>query len=300
VSPREPDHPHLPLQENELHLWLAHYQQIDDLLLLSRLRELLSDAERTQETVFHFADDRLRYLVTRAMVRTVLSRYAGVAAADWEFALNAYGRPEIAARHGVHGLHFNLSHTRGLIALAVSRKRAVGVDVEHIGEREPPIDIADHFFAPAEVAALAALPEQSRGGRFFEYWTFKESYIKARGMGLSLPLDRFSFHFHGEQVVSLSAEAGIDDDPQRWHFWQCRPTPHYLLALCAESLGGPAPQISVRQVVPLAGESRVDMAWLKTSAQPLIGTRAPGVSPVRATPSIPEPPPAGSGRPPPE
>lgn len=268
MAPRESDHHSLPLPEQDIHLWLAYYQKADDPALRCTLRELLSDAERTQETAFHFADDRLRYLVTRAMVRTVLSRYASVAAADWEFALNAYGRPEIAARHGVHGLHFNISHTRGLIALAVSRNRAVGVDVENVAERQPSIGIADHFFAPAEVAALAALPEQARGERFFEYWTFKESYIKARGMGLSLPLDRFSFHFHGEQAVSLSAEADIDADPQRWHFWQCRPTPHYLLALCTESLGGPPPRITARQLAPMAGESRIEMAWLKTSAQP--------------------------------
>ncbi len=268
MAPRESGEAGLPLPEQEIHLWLAYYQKIDDPQLRRKLRELLTDAEREQELAFHFADDRLRYLVTRAMVRTVLSRYADVAPADWEFALNAYGRPEIALRHNAHGLRFNISHTRGLIALAVGRNRHLGVDVENVAERQPSIGIADRFFAPAEVAALAALPEQQRGARFFEYWTFKESYIKARGMGLSLPLDRFSFHFQGDRALSFSADAQIDDDPDRWRFWQCRPAPHYLLALCAESLGGAAPLLTVRQVVPTVGESRVETAWLKTSAQP--------------------------------
>jgi 4'-phosphopantetheinyl transferase len=269
VAQRESSVLGLPLPDHEIHLWLAHYQELDDLQLHATLRALLNDAERAQETRFHFADDRLRYLITRAMVRTVLSRYADVAAADWEFTLNAYGRPEIAQRHGVHGLHFNLSHTRGLIAMGVTRKRALGVDVENVAERQPSIGIANHFFSAAEVAALESLPEQCRGARFFEYWTFKESYIKARGMGLSLPLDRFSVHFHGEQAVSITADAEIDDDPQRWGFWQCRPTPQFLLAVCAESRGGPPPRLTVRQVVPTVGESDVEIVWLKTPAQAL-------------------------------
>lgn len=167
VAPHESDHPGLPLSEQEIHLWLTYYQKLDSPRLRANLRELLSDAERDQETAFHSVDDRLRYLVTRAMVRTVLSRYADVAPAGWEFALNAFGRPEIAQRHNMHGLRFNISHTRSLIALSVARNRALGVDVENIAEHQPPIDIANHFFSPTEVAALAALPEQSRGDRFF-------------------------------------------------------------------------------------------------------------------------------------
>ena len=268
MPPRESAQAGLPFPEQEIHLWLTYYQKVDDPQLHSTMGELLSDAERTQQLRFHFADDRLRYLVTRALVRTVLSRYAEVAPADWEFAVNAYGRPEIAPRHGLPGLHFNISHTRGLIVLAVARNRLLGVDVENVAERQPSIGIADQFFSRAEVADLASLPAERRSDRFFEYWTFKESYIKARGMGLSLPLDGFGFQFHGERSVSMTADAAIDDDPQRWQFWQCRPTPHYLLALCAQSLGGAAPQLTLRQVVPTMGASRLDLAWLKTSAEP--------------------------------
>lgn len=250
----------------EIDLWLAHYQQIDDPQLHINMRKLINDPERAKETAFHFADDRLRYLVTRALVRTVLSRYASVAPAAWEFAVNAYGRPEVALHHGVPDLHFNISHTRGLIALAVSRHGPLGVDVENVAGRAPPMDIAARFFSPVEVDALESLPEQSRGGRFFEYWTFKESYIKARGMGLSLPLDGFSVLFHGEESVSITAGAEIDNDPQRWQFWQCRPTPDHLLALCAQSHVGMAPQLTVRRVVPTVEMSCVETAWLKSPA----------------------------------
>ncbi|WP_193316973.1 4'-phosphopantetheinyl transferase family protein [Janthinobacterium sp. FT14W] len=231
------------------------------------MRQLLNDSERAQQTRFHFADDRLRYLVTRAMVRTVLSRYAAVAPSAWEFTTNAYGRPGLAAHHGIPALRFNISHTRGLIALAVSAGRALGVDVEHVAARAGASGIASHFFSSVEAAALASLPQEQRQERFFEYWTFKESYIKARGRGLSLPLDQFSFHFPDPQAVHISFDEGFDDaDPQRWCFWQSRPAPGYLLALCAECNGGNAPTITVRKVLPLVNESLVDATWLRTSA----------------------------------
>lgn len=260
-----PDHLSRATSKHDIDLWLTYYDQIVDPQLLAKLGELLNPAEREQQQRYYFSDDRLRCLVTRAMVRTVLSRYAAVAPADWSFTQNAYGRPEIAAHHNAPGLCFNISHSKGLIALAVSPHRTLGVDVENLSVRQPSIAIADHFFSPAEVAELAALPQALRQGRFFEYWTFKESYIKARGMGLSLPLDRFSFHFPHPRAVSLVIDDELGDDAGRWHFWQCRPTPDYLLALCAERLDGKPPALAVRTIIPTVAHQTVEMEWLRAS-----------------------------------
>ena len=219
------DHHRLIISERNIDVWLAFYHDIVDTRLLSNLRMLLSDAERHQEKRFYFADDRKRYLVTRAMVRTVLSRYTAVAPADWEFSVGAYGRPGIANRHDeAVGLCFNVSHTYGLIALGVSRHRALGVDVENLLVRQVPIGIADRFFSPTEVAELASVPHEQHQDRFFEYWTFKESYIKARGMGLFIPLDRFSFHYPHGRAVRIAIDPELGDDKSRWSFWQYRPT----------------------------------------------------------------------------
>src|SRR6185436_4436818 len=178
----------------EIHRWLAFYDEIADERLHAAYRELLDAAEREQEPRFYFARDRRRYLVTRALVRTVLSRYLSIDPRACIFSTNAYGRPEIVNAEGREaGLSFNLSHTHSLIVLGVTTGRALGVDVENVRDREASIAVADRFFAPQEVAALAATPADRQQYRFFEYWTFKESYIKARGMGLSLPLDKFGF-----------------------------------------------------------------------------------------------------------
>src|SRR5688500_8989022 len=165
------------LTSAEIHLWLVFYEANVDERLHCAYRELLNPSERQQEQRFYFACDRRRYLVTRALVRTVLSRYVSIHPSEWIFATNAYGRPEIVNAKGRDArVTFNISHTHHLIVLAVTRHRALGVDVENVRAREVSLDIADSYFAPPEVAALHAVPSPQQPYRFFEYWTFKEAY----------------------------------------------------------------------------------------------------------------------------
>src|SRR5690242_8360381 len=148
----------LTLAPGEVHLWLAYYDRYAEAALPAGYRELLTDDEHAQMARFHFERDRLRYLITRALVRTTLSRYAPIPAAAWRFVTNDYGRPAIAERHGdACALSFNVSHTHSLIALALTRDAAVGVDVENVKLRAAPIEIANRFFSRDEAATLRAL-----------------------------------------------------------------------------------------------------------------------------------------------
>lgn len=258
--------PMMAMDAGQIHIWLVRDDQVTDEQLLAPMRALLSAAERAQEVRFHFPHDQKRYLLTRALVRTVLSRYAPVAPADWQFAAGAHGRPRIAqADTGCPGLDFNVSHTRGLIALAVSRHRTLGVDVEQVSARRGSLDIAQRFFSPPEAADLAGMPEWALQERFHAYWTLKESYIKARGLGLSLPLEQFGFAFPGESEVRLSVDPALGDDAARWSFWQMQPTPEHLLALCAERCTPQPPLLTVHEAVPLQGERIVQLPVLRRS-----------------------------------
>jgi 4'-phosphopantetheinyl transferase len=255
-----------PLSPAEIHLWLAFYDEITEERLHSSYRELLSPAEKEQEPRFYFARDRRRFLITRALARTVLSRYAPIHPREWVFSTNAYGRPEIVnAEARGEGLSFNISHTHSLIVLGVTKSRALGADVENIRAREVSIDIADRFFAPQEVVALTATPPPRQQYRFFEYWTFKEAYIKARGMGLSLPLDKFSFHYPDDHTVELTIHPELADDPSRWQFWQFQPRPEYLVAICAERVGAQSPSLVVRQTIPMLSEKTLAVEYLRVS-----------------------------------
>jgi 4'-phosphopantetheinyl transferase len=256
----------LLLPPEEIHLWLAFYDEITDERLLSDYRSLLNSAEKEQQARFYFAKDRLRYLVTRALVRTVMSRYVPIDPRDWVFSTNAYGCPEIANAQGREAfLSFNISHTESLIVLGVTTRRALGVDVENFRAREVSIEIADRYFAPAEVAALNNVPPQQQQYRFFEYWTFKESYIKARRMGLSLPLDKFSFHYPHDRALEIAIDAELADDAARWQFWQFQPRPEYLVAICAERIPDQPPRLVVHQTVPMSSEKRLSPEFLRVS-----------------------------------
>jgi 4'-phosphopantetheinyl transferase len=250
----------------EIHVWLTFCEAISEEHLLVAYRELLNAAEKEEESRFYSPRDRHRYLVTRALVRTVLSRYASVDPKDWVFSRDAYGRPHILNPQAADArLSFNVSHAQGLIVLGVAKGRSLGVDVENFAKCNVSIDIANHYFAPQEVTALHEVPRHQQQYRFFEYWTLKESYIKARRMGCSIPLDRFSFHFSDDHAVDLVINQESGDDSSRWQFWQFRPTSEHLLAICAEKLNSQSSKLIVFETIPTVSERTLVPELLRTS-----------------------------------
>jgi 4'-phosphopantetheinyl transferase len=246
----------IPLPADEIHLWYLR----PDLhppppSLLAAYEALLAPEERVRRDRYRFEHSRREYLLTRALVRATLSRYAPVAPAAWTFRQNEYGRPEVDPQTSGHRhLRFNLSNTRGLIACVVARDREVGVDVEDTERSGETVGIADSFFSRSEVAALRALPEGRRRARFFDYWTLKEAYIKARGMGLSLPLDQFSFLLDDGPPIRIAFDPRLDDDAATWQFAQVDLSPEHRTAVAVRRGSGPDLRLVVRETVPLADE----------------------------------------------
>lgn len=237
----------LPL--NAVHVDLVHTDGAEVWAQHDAYRALLSTEEEERMARLLFERDRRRFLLTRALVRTMLSRYASVPPAGWSFIANVHGRPEILDRpKGVPDLRFNLSHTEGLIACAVTIGREVGVDVEHIGRRLTH-DVAGRFFAPREVNDLTALPEDEQHKVFFDYWTLKEAYIKARGFGLALPLADFAFTLSPPSPPQISFEPSLEDDPATWQFFQDWPTPQHRLGLAVRRERADLP-VRIRSVIP--------------------------------------------------
>ena len=216
---------------------------------LDSYRALLSRDEHERMARLVFDRDRRAFVITRAHVRTMLSRYAAVAPTDWRFIENAHGRPEILdAPPGTPDLRFNISHTDGLIACAVTIGREVGVDVEHVG-RHLTHDVAGRFFAANEVTDLRKLSLDDQQRVFFDYWTLKEAYIKARGFGLALPLADFAFKLNPPGPPAITFEPSLDDDPSTWQFVQDWPTPQHRLGLAVRREGADLP-VRLRFVTP--------------------------------------------------
>ncbi|MEP7126996.1 MAG: 4'-phosphopantetheinyl transferase superfamily protein [Byssovorax sp.] len=249
------------IPRGEAHLYVALEDQIREPALLAAYEALLTPAERARKQRYYFEKNRHEFLLTRALVRTVLSRYAPLGPAAWAFSANEWGCPAIASPEGA-GLRFNLSNTKGLVCCLVAHDRDVGVDVEDVEREGQTVDIADRFFSPSEVAELHALPEERRRARFFDYWTLKEAYIKARGMGLAIPLDQFSFLLQGGHPIGIAFDPRLADDPASWQFEQIRPTASHLISLAIRRSDEPDLRIVAHRVTPLlpAADTRIDFA----------------------------------------
>jgi len=246
--------PAIRLGRSEVHVWLTRPDAVTDAALLRSYDALISPDERHKQQRYYFQRDRHVCLVTRALLRTTLSRYADRAPEDWVFERNEYGRPRVVPSQRGPELRFNLSHTAGLIACAVTVEREVGVDVENTSRSGQTVAIADRFFSAEEVRALRALPRERQRGRFFDYWTLKESYIKARGMGLALPLSQFGFRIDGRPGIGITFDARLGDDPQSWQFELYRPSDRHVLALGVRK--GAGGDLTVRVESTLPGSAR--------------------------------------------
>ncbi len=218
------------LGPEDVHIWYLEWNERVLPAEITACRELMSPEELARAGRFLFEKDRDRYCMSHALVRSVLSEYASVDPRHWRFAHNRYGRPRIAEPAGVLPLRFNLSHTTHLLACAVTLDREIGVDVEAVRDGFGGVDIARRYFSSSEVAALDQLPKADQARGFFEYWTLKEAYLKARGMGLALPLDAFSIHLRGDEPT-ISFTAAIDDDPRSWQLSLSRPSGRHVMAV---------------------------------------------------------------------
>jgi 4'-phosphopantetheinyl transferase len=221
----------LPLEE--VHLW--HLDPLrQDAAALDACRALACEEERRRELRLRLEWARRLHIATRALVRTRLSLYTGVAPAEWRFEAGRWGRPEIVSPRGFGWLRFNVSHTRGRVACALARDAEVGVDVESTQRSGNLLDVAHRYFAPREVEELFALPEAERLSRVFDYWTLKEAYIKARGMGLALPLSRFAFLLGEPGPIRIQLDPSLDDDAGLWQFEKLPWPPQHQLAVAVK------------------------------------------------------------------
>lgn len=203
------------LAPNEVHVWVIKPPSIIEPAVLHWFDELMTADERKKQRAFVFDKNRHESLVTRGLVRTSLSRYRSKPPSEWRFLSNEYGRPEIDPPCG---LRFNLSNHPEMVVCAVCEHADLGVDVEPIHRGPEILEVADSVFAPEELSELRHLPFDARLDRAVSLWTLKESYIKARGMGLSLPLDGFAMRFPSNGPPCVTFAATIEDDPFRWAF----------------------------------------------------------------------------------
>jgi len=216
-----------------LHLFLADIDDFDD-QSVSRLASLLDGKETARAARFQRRVDRRRYAAAHGLLRSCLSRFANRPPEAWEFTWGLHGRPEVANPEA-NGLRFSLSHCDDAVAILVHDRRDAGVDIERLN---PDVDmeaVAAYAFSQDERRQLEGGSDGMRLRRFYAFWTLKEAYSKALGIGMGRPFDCFSFHLTpaGEWAVRDDDAARPHDDGTAWRFLLLRPDPAHVLAIAA-------------------------------------------------------------------
>lgn len=216
--------------EKEAHVWLSSSCDICDHARIEKDFLLLAPDEQEHYRRFYFAKDRAQYLVAHVLVREVLSKYVDRPPAEWRFSTNLYGRPEIEPDHNAPRLRFNLTHTDGLCACVVTQTLDCGIDAEDITRRHNLQIISDRIFAPPEREVIGDCCNVESRELFFRYWTLREAYCKARGLGLSGSMTDFYFDAVESGHPRLKYITGSSECSQ-WQFALLQPTISHMVAV---------------------------------------------------------------------
>ncbi len=225
----------LHLEHNVVHVWLAHLVQ--EPLTIGNLYSLLSEDEQVRAAKFYFERDRQRYIIAHGILHILLGRYLGCDPHAIRFRTNNYGKPSLDLTQHEHSLRFNLSHSHEMALLAFAYDRELGVDIEYMRDIEDYDRLARVSFSPNERQVLRELDNDEKRQGFYNCWTRKEAYIKARGMGLSLPLNLFDVSLLSGEPAQLLASREDAREVERWSMRDLSPAPDYAGALCVEDDG---------------------------------------------------------------
>src|SRR5688572_17265206 len=175
----------------------------------------LTPAERARHDRYRHDADRDMFLLGRAMARGLVGAALGVAPTDWPWRDGTRGRPEVDA--AACALSFNLAHSGGVVVCALTRDAEVGVDVEDRARAALDPQLVARYCSPAERATIDASGDAGWQDQFLKHWTLKEAYLKARGLGIALPLADLSFAVDHDGI-RLTFERTLDGSDARWAF----------------------------------------------------------------------------------
>jgi len=220
---------HFELQPHQVDIWRVSLDSYP--ASAQRADSTLSADESERAAKFHFKKDRHRFILAHACLRDILSRYLHCDTGQINFSTNAYGKPILLSNTEIE---FNLSHSGDYILIAVARGHKVGVDVEHLRMDLEHDKMARRFFSQVEYNEFNAIPHEQKMIAFFNCWTRKEAYIKAHGLGMSLPLDSFDVSCSLNEPAVLRATRPDPNEASKWTLLSLEVHPEHAGALAVE------------------------------------------------------------------
>jgi len=231
--------PACPVASGTADLWFLDTEIFREVAAAHEWLALIEDHERLRYASYATSAGRREYIAARALARTVLAHYSGRPAHALRFRADHLGRPELISPP-MPGLRFSLSKTTGLVVGLFAFDREVGVDLELVAPIAV-IEMAECHYTSAEREELLALQDAARLSRFYELWTLREAYLKARGIGLTLPLHELAFRPSAHGGVRAAFGRAIGDDPARWQFDLTWLTDRHVVATCIGRASAGAP-----------------------------------------------------------
>lgn len=194
------------------------------------LANMLDKNEWKRADRFRFKKDRLHFIAARGQLKWLLSQYLNRSPEDVQFEYNAYGKPYLASG----AVFFNISHSHQMGLIAVHKTGKIGVDIEWKRPDFEAIKLAHRFFSEYEYRSLLELPEEQQRDGFFNCWARKESFIKAVGLGLSLPLKSFDVSLKPNCEAALLQVRHNDYNKNDWQLFAIPADSHYAAAAVAK------------------------------------------------------------------
>ncbi len=197
-------------------------------------RQLLNSEEINRAN--HYRVDRAReeFIVSRAALRCLLAGYLGCHPTALDFQLGDHGKPELAGVGREAGWQFNLSHSRGMAAIAVTRTGRVGVDIESDHSFARPHTLAKTILSERELQHYLNLSQVEQVAFLQRSWTLKESLLKGMGVGLSVCPREVEFSFDGEHMPTLLATGTPEESPASWRCMLPKVASEHTLALATD------------------------------------------------------------------
>ena len=215
---------------DEVHIWKCFLRT--SMATLDASFELLSNGELERASRFRSDVTRLKFVLTRAALRSLLSSYLNILPRDVSFRYSEYGKPHL---DGTLDLHFNLSHTEDLALIAFARKHEIGIDVERIQPELDSRSLMRRFFWAEGQQPLDCLSREELTLRFFQCWTRNEAFVKARGENLTFSSELFRTLSKGD---GFGAVLVAEDSPVENRTWTLQNLPigsEYAAALAVQS-----------------------------------------------------------------
>jgi 4'-phosphopantetheinyl transferase len=258
------------LRPGLMYLWTALTRDQS----ISGLQVILSTDEQKQARRFRRAKDWHQFVIAHALVRLALSRHFPVPASGWHFDRDRNGKPFIAAPEMSPAVQFSISHTEGLVACLITLSAEAAVDVEKVEYTSDLAMVAHQIFSPTELRALRVLSGKDWTARFFDYWTLKEAYAKAQGLGLVFALGDIGFELGPENRISANYASPVDD-PLAWIFWRDHPQSQHAISLAVKRDFDDECEIIHRSVkfdgariIPEAQARRIELSKQQTTQSP--------------------------------